>query len=430
MLDPQQLAQQVENQIRMAVAKQVEQAVGQTEWIQDLEQQIIGFVQDRITAKFANIGTLPDLVAIVEQKVGDMFASGFVPDLDKYVDQARIRQAVDLGVEKFAAHAIDNLALDPAWIAKIETMTSQRMEDRVKARLKEIDINLALSQIVLQHRNTLTEELAKDFQSQGIADKASTRQLTVMDGVVVVEGETVTHDIMVERNTILKGDVVISGNLGVQGRIAVDNKAWQELGDHVGKVTYDRIKNDFARELTDSMLTTVREGIEIQNVTVEGSPLIAGNALSPGIKSTNITSVGALESLQVDGPVNLQNTVTVTRGRVGINTQGPDSVLSVWDEEVNVSIGKISKNTAFVGTGRQGNLVLGTNRQNHLEIDSNGMTTVRQLRIGRNTISWSAETPGYSGTKGDVVFNINTTAEGVFAWICLGAFRWQALRVK
>ena len=430
MLDAQQLAQLVEQEIRTAVAQQVQQAVSQTAWIEDLERQIVGFVQDRITARFSNIGTLPDLVATVEQRVGEMFANGFVPDLANYVDQPRIRQAVDLGVEKFVERTIENLSVDPVWITKIENLIAQRTEDRVRARLREVDLNQALAQAVLVNKDHLVKELAKNFTSQGIADRAVTTQLTVMDGVVVVEGETVTQDLSVERNTTLNGSLLVKGNLGVQGKIAVDNESWQELSEHVGNITYDRVKQDFAKELTDSMMTTIRRGINLQDVSVDGQPLVSGGALSPGIKHSNLVSVGALESLQVDGHVSLRDTVTVTRGRLGINTEDPDSALSVWDEEVNVSMGKLSKNTAFVGTGRKGNLVLGTNRQNHIEIDSDGLTTVQRLRIGRNTISWSAETPGYSGTKGDVVFNVNTTAEGVFAWICLGAFRWQALRAK
>lgn len=430
MLDAQQLAQLVEQEIKTAVTQQVQQAVSQTEWIEDLERQIIGFVQDRITARFSNIGTLPDLVTTVEEKVGEMFANGFVPDLANYVDQPRIRQAVDLAVEQFVESTIAALTVDPAWITKIENLVAQRIEDKVRAQLRAIDMNLALGQVVMDHKDHLITELAKNFQSTGIADRASTTQLTVMDGVVVVEGETVTKDLSVEGNSTIKGTLIVKGDLGVQGRIAVDNRAWQELSEHVGTVTYDRIKQDFAQELTQSMLETVREGIDINHVTVDGYPLISGNALSPSIKQTNITMVGALENLQVDGYVNLRDTVTVSRGRVGINTEEPDSALSVWDEEVNVSLGKLSKNTAFVGTGRKGNLVLGTNRQNHIEIDAEGLTTVQKLRVGRNTISWSTETPGYSGTKGDVVFNINTTAEGVFAWMCLGAFRWQALKAR
>jgi hypothetical protein len=122
--------------------------------------------------------------------------------------------------------------------------------------------------------------------------------------------------------------------------------------------------------------------------------------------------------------------VYVVKNRLGINTQDPDSALSVWDEEVNVNAGKFSKNTGFIGTGRKQNLVLGTNRQNHLEIDADGLTTVQRLRVGRNNIAWGTEVPNYSGTKGDIVFNLNVGPDTPFAWACLGAFRWQSLKAS
>lgn len=428
MLDPQLITQMVEKEIRSTIQQQVNEAVNQTEWIEDLEQQIIRFVQDRITARFSNIGTLPDLVATVEQKVGEMFANGFIPDLANYVDQPKIRQAVDLAVEKFIERTIENLTVDPMWVTKIENLVNERMQDRVRAGMRDIDMHQAIGRVVLENKETLTAEITKDFASQGIVDHASATQLTVMDGVVVVEGETVSRDITVERNSVLKGDVLIQGNLGVQGRIAVDNKSWQELSEHVGEVTYNRIKNDFAAELTESMLLTVKQGIKLADVRVGEEPLLNNGQLSSSIKQSSLVSVGNLETLQVDGRTDLSNTVTVVKGRVGINTEEPESALTIWDQEVAVDVGKFAKNSAYIGVQRRGNLVLGNNRQNYLEIDADGLTTIQRLKIGRNTIAWASETPNYSGTKGDIVFNLGASPENPFAWICLGAFRWQALK--
>jgi hypothetical protein len=53
---------------------------------------------------------------------------------------------------------------------------------------------------------------------------------------------------------------------------------------------------------------------------------------------------------------------------------------------------------------------------------------VKNLRVGRHRIVHEAEMPGYSGTKGDIVFNSNPKGDGVWAWQCLGAFRWIPLR--
>ena len=72
--------------------------------------------------------------------------------------------------------------------------------------------------------------------------------------------------------------------------------------------------------------------------------------------------------------------------------------------------------------------MLGTNRQNHLQIDTAGLTTVQKLRVGKNIIGHGKTVPNYEGNKGDIVFNVDMTPDAPFAWICLGAFRWQALK--
>jgi len=428
MLDANLVAQMVEQEIRSAVNQQVKEAVSQTAWIQDLEEQIVQFVQDRITARFSNIGTIPDLVTTVEKSVGKMFEQGFVPDLESYVDSVKIQQTVDQAVEQFVSNTIDSLTLDPQWVKKIETLVEQKIAERLVHRIRDLDVSDEMQKVLLTHKEIILDELKKDFNSTGIADQSTDLQLTVMDGVVVVEHETVTHDLTVERNSVLKGDVLIQGSLGVQGKINTDNETWHELSEQVGRVTYDRIKNDFAKELIDTVVESTKEGIDVANITVDGEPFVTGERLSHGITKSNLKEVGTLESLAVKGTANLHDTMHVVKNRVGINTEDPDSALAIWDEEVNVSAGKLSKNVGFVGTGRKQNLVLGTNRQNHIEIDAEGLTTIQRLRIGRNNISWSTEVPNYSGTKGDIVFNLNVAPDAPFAWACLGAFRWQALK--
>lgn len=429
MLDAQQLAHIVEQEIRNEARLQVQQAVSQPEWLQDLEQQIIGFVQDRITARFSNIGTLPDLVATVEHKVGEMFASGFVPDLNSYVDQDKIRQTVDLAVERFVENTISNLSVDPQWVTKIETLIAQRTEDRLRNLLRDVDLNAKISQAIMENKDQLITAIKRDFRTAGIVDQSGSTQLTVMDGVVVIEHETVTHDLTVEHNVKIKGDVLVQGDLGIQGRINTDNQTWQDLSRHVGNVTYDRIKQDFASELIATVIDSTKSGIEIENITVDGHPLVTGDTLSAGVVNSNIKKLGTVENLEVSGTTNLAKTLTVQKNRVGVNTQEPDSALSVWDEETNLALGKYSKNTSFIGSNRKQNLVIGVNRQNHIEVDGDGMVTVQQLRIARNRLSWSTEVPGYSGTKGDIVFNTNAS-DGIFAWVCLGAFRWQTVRMS
>ena len=54
-------------------------------------------------------------------------------------------------------------------------------------------------------------------------------------------------------------------------------------------------------------------------------------------------------------------------------------------------------------------------------------TKINELMIGRNNISWSNEIPGYSGQKGDIVFNMNPTSSNCIGWQCLGKFKWRVI---
>jgi hypothetical protein len=100
----------------------------------------------------------------------------------------------------------------------------------------------------------------------------------------------------------------------------------------------------------------------------------------------------------------------------------------VWDEEVSIVIGKNKANQAYIGTNRDNGIAIGVNRIAQIEIDVAGMTTIKQLRVGSHRIGHSAEVPGWSGTRGDMIFNSNPGADQAFAWVCLGAYKWQALK--
>jgi hypothetical protein len=103
--------------------------------------------------------------------------------------------------------------------------------------------------------------------------------------------------------------------------------------------------------------------------------------------------------------------------------------LSVWDEEVSVSAGKYKQQTAYVGTTRKQGLVIGIDRNPAIEIDTSGLTTIKQLQLGFFKISHGKEVPNYSGTLGDIVFNSTPGIDNpVFAWQCLGGFRWKVIK--
>jgi hypothetical protein len=170
------------------------------------------------------------------------------------------------------------------------------------------------------------------------------------------------------------------------------------------------------------------QGIEFEDVMIKGSSLVKDGVLNPVIRHSQLETVGNLSRLSVTGAVDLHETVHVRPRRLGVNTGDPEMALSVWDEEVVVVTGKWKQNHAFLGTARQQNLSLGVNRKAWLDIDTDGLVSVKNFRIDRHRISFAAQVPGYSGTRGDIVFNSDPNDGQPFAWVCLGAFRWQPLK--
>ena len=417
MLDPNALSQLVQQEIQASIQKEVDSIVKQTDWIAELERQIVAHVQNRITARFSNISTVPDLVATVEQSVETLFENGFVPDISEFVKAKSIQKSVDIAVENFVTQTLDNLTVDPQWVEKIQTLVNQTMVDKLKQSISGVDVTQTLTKIVVDNKQTILAEFANNFVTKGISDTANETQLTVMNDAVVVENELHTNDLNVERNTNLKGDLLIDGDLAVKGRVNVDNPSWQRLADHIGNKTYDRVKQDFESSVVESVFDRAKSGFQFENVIVDGEYLFKDGSLATTVSKSSLTKVGTLQNLNV-------------KGRIGINTENPSDALSVWDEEVSLCAGKHSANTAFIGTTKNQTLVIGTNKQRQLEVNKDGGVWVDQLTVGKNRIGHSRGVPNYSGTKGDVVFNIDMKPGEPFAWICLGAFRWQQLRAS
>ena len=422
MLDPNALSQLVQQEIQTSVQREVDAIVRQTDWIAELERQIVDHVQDRITARFSNIATVPDLVSTVEHSVETLFKNGFVPNIKDFVKEKTIRKSIDIAVENFVTQTLDNLTVDSEWVNKIQNLVNQTMVDKLKQNINGIDVNQTLTDIVLQNQDALVSTLKKDFSTQGIKDQATDLQLTVMDEAVVVENELHTNDLSVERNTILKGDLSIDGNLAIKGRVNVDNQSWQELAGYIEDNTFARMKSKFETNLIETVLSETKRGIDFDNVTIDGEYLVSSGKLSAAVTKSNIQELGTLESLTVS------DSLSVARNRVGINTARPDSALSIWDEEVSLSAGKHSANTGYIGTSKKQDFVLGTNKQSQLSISADGGVWIESLTVDKNNIGHTRTVPNHSGTKGDILFNIDHKPGTPFAWICLGNYRWNELR--
>lgn len=423
MIDAESIQKLIEGQIAQSVNQEVHKVIADQGWIADMESRIVKHIQDRITAKFSHISSAPDLVDTVKTSVKDLVDQGHLPDLGQYVDRDKLQQAVDTNVQQLISGTIDNLILDAGWLQKIEILVTQSFTKKINSELSKIDINALVSENLVAAMDVWYERIKKDFRTAGITDRATETRLTIADQAVQIDTTLSAQDVAIMQDASIDGTLKVK-NLAVTGSINMDNHSWDELTNMVTDQTLQRLDQEFQDQLLQQVLDHARtSGIDFASVNIGGHAVISGTSLTP-----LVDRIGPLCQLTVTGETNMFDTLNVAKKRVGINTKHPEMALSIWDEETNIVAGKVEQDTAYLGTGRKQNLILGTNQKNHVMIDMDGMTTVKKLRVDRWCISHSATVPGWSGTRGDLVLNNDPKPDQPFAWICLGAFRWQALR--
>lgn len=338
------------------------------------------------------------------------------------LDALTIQSMVEKAVEDNILNVINTLIQDPVWLEKVERMINQAVVQRTVSKIASTDINTVIHQRVDETLDTVHKKFMQNFSTNGISDQASQTQLTVMDDNVVVENQLIAKDLQIVGNTLTK-------DLTVTGSINTDNQSWKNLALEISRRTLDQLDTEWQNRLVMQVRETIsQQGIDFDHVKVQGEQLISNNTLSSAITESNLQKIGHLRNLTVKGEAHINETVSVVNRRLGINTATPESALSVWDEEVCVIVGKHKSKQAFVGTSRDQGLCLGVNRETQVEIEATGLTKIKKLQVGLHKIAHDTQVPGWSGTRGDIVFNCSPGPDRVFAWICLGAHKWQTLK--
>jgi hypothetical protein len=338
------------------------------------------------------------------------------------LDSTTIQQMVEQAVQENILSVIDSLTQDPVWLEKIERMINQAVVQRTVSKIASMDINTVIHQRVDENLESVHKKFMQNFSTNGISDQASQIQLTVMDDTVVVENQLVAKNLQIVGNTQVK-------DLTVTGSINTDNNSWNSLAQEISRRTLHQLDIAWQDQLIDKVTQAIRQkGIDFDSVKIQGEPLISNQALSSAITDSNLQKIGHLKNLTVKGEAHINETVSVVNRRLGINTSTPESALSVWDEEVCVIVGKHKAKQAYIGTSRDQGLSLGVNREPQIEIDASGLTSIKKLQVGLHKISHATQVPGWSGTRGDIVFNSSPGPDRVFAWVCLGAHKWQTIK--
>ena len=338
------------------------------------------------------------------------------------IDPGLVKRLVEQAIEDNILSAVQNISSDPAWLARIEHMINQTVVQETMIRLGSMDLNPLIKQRVDENMALFQQTLLTNFTSAGISDLATNCQLTIMDDTTVID------NCLTARNMDVAESITVQ-NLIVKGAINTDNQSWVNLADDISRKTLEKLTKEWNARLVEEVTQQIKDnGISFDQIQVGGESLVNGNRLSNAITESNIQSLGTLRNLTVNGEAKINNTVSVVNKRLGINTESPEMALSVWDEEVSVVIGKNKAKQAYIGTNRDQGLVIGVNRLPQIEIDAAGLTAIKKLQVGLYKISHETQVPGWSGTRGDIVFNSNPGRDRVFAWVCLGAFKWQTLK--
>ena len=395
----------VHQTVQSNIISTIENMVQDVNWLARIEKLIEQNTQEKTLARINSVDVEKLITEEIDKKLINVSLSEEV--ISKLINQI---------VQDKILKTVENMNQDSSWLTRIENIISQTIALETIARVGSIDINSTINQRIDKNYKKFREGF------NGINDESSQVQLTIMDDVTVVENILTAREI-----NILDGATI--NNLSVKGSINTDNESWNVLAKNISEKTLEQLSDKWKEQLIEQTVQQIKNnGIAIDDVKVGGESFIIGNTLGAGITESHLQTVGTLQKLSVAGEANFNNTLAVTNKRIGVNTDNPEMSLSVWDEEVSVSIGKFKLNQAYIGTTRQQGLSLGVNRIPQLDISIDGITTVKKLRIGVHMISHATEVPGWAGTRGDIVFNANPKEDLVFAWVCLGGFKWQVLK--
>ncbi len=107
---------------------------------------------------------------------------------------------------------------------------------------------------------------------------------------------------------------------------------------------------------------------------IEKIPVLTMNTLGSSVVNSNLKKLGELESLKVSGKVEFAEWAFFNNvhNRLGLNTENPNSVLSVVDNDVEIIVGSSKNNFGFVGTYNNSSLEIGTDNTARMMISNTG----------------------------------------------------------
>ncbi len=322
--------------------------------------------------------------------------------IDLNISESQITDILETAINKRVKEKFN----EGDFMNRVTALINQKSQDYLSVKLQELDIDSKIASKV------------NDYFNSAINIQTDQNQLTVMDDMTVNENKFVTKNLQVQHDAVFKGTVALHGTINTDG------KSWNELKDSVRKSVISDLKRYTQEKLVEEVKDNIQDaGIDITYVDVNGQPLLMDGELARTVRTSALQEVGALKELEVRGEVSMNNeTLNVLNTRIGINTAKPTKAIDVWDQDVQITIGREEKGVGYIGTSNQSRLRIGCSNNADIEIN-NGIVEVQKFKIGRNRIQWATKPPGHSGAPGDIVFNAGSM--NCAGWRCIETFNWS-----
>jgi hypothetical protein len=203
---------------------------------------------------------------------------------------------------------------------------------------------------------------------------------SIQDDKVVIKKLTVND---------IQGDVTLDGTLTVNSLKVLDEEPKTALAD-IGSWTVEDETELFSKGLhwtwpTGSIQLAYRSGARLwtdadidlaanKSYMIENTPVLSKDGLGGTITRSNLKELGTLRKLVVSGEASIADFAHFNSafGRLGLNTDNPNGVLSVVDNNVEVIISSPRDNLAQIGTYTSHDLEIITDNLPRIAIKNNG----------------------------------------------------------
>lgn len=263
--------------------------------------------------------------------------------------------------------------------------------------------------------------IMRNFESTGIQDKSTECQVTIMDNATVYENQLVAKELHIAGNAIIEGDLTLNGT------VSKDCKLFEDILNHSVTAIRTEMQDGMLAKFRDDVFEKIQtNGIDSGVIKYQNHRLVKDNALAPTVLFSNLQTVGALKELQVIGETLLDETVYISSNRVGINTMDPEATFDLWDQEIEITMGKLEKDFAHISLPKAQSLIIGANKNYNLTINADGSVSVNSLKIGAVRHTSAEIMPGDEAPKGSIVWNSAPKLGDAVGWVSLGGARWAS----